>query len=52
MDEFKPTRLESAKWHIKNHLGAAALLGIIALGALLYLAAMTALSHYLFHRRH
>jgi hypothetical protein len=35
-----------AKWHIKNYLGAAALLGIMALAVILYLAATTLLFRY------
>lgn len=51
MNEEKPhwqlTRLELAKWHIKNYLGAAALFGVAALAVILYLAAMTLLSRHL-----
>ena len=42
-----------AKWHMKNTLGTAVFLCIMALGALLYLAFTTLLSHHLcLHHRH
>jgi hypothetical protein len=44
---WQPTRLQMAKWHIKNYLGAAALLGVMALAVLLYLAVMAVVSHHL-----
>jgi hypothetical protein len=44
---WQPTRPQLAKWHLKNHLGAAALFGIMALAVILYLAAMTILSRHL-----
>ena len=49
---WQPTRLQLAKWHMKNTLGTAVLLGVMTLGALLYLAFTTLQSHHLFHLRH
>jgi hypothetical protein len=49
---WQPTRSQLAKWYMKNTLGTAVFLGIMALGALLYLAFTTLLSHHLFHHRH
>jgi hypothetical protein len=49
---WQPSRSQLAKWHMKNTLGTAVFLGIMALGALLYLAFTTLLSHHLFHHRH
>jgi hypothetical protein len=51
---WQPTRLESAKWHIKNAASAALMLSIVALAALLYLVAVTLVFHHLHwlgHRR-
>jgi hypothetical protein len=38
---WQPTRMQLAKWHMKNTLGTAVFLGIMALGALLYCAICT-----------
>jgi hypothetical protein len=46
-DIFQPTPMQLAKWHFKNYFGAAALLGIAVLAAILYLAFMVIISHHL-----
>jgi hypothetical protein len=43
---WEPTRIELLKWKTKNALGAALFLGVAGLGAILYLAAITALFHF------
>ena len=45
--DWEPTRLQLAKSHLKDYLGAAILLGVMALGALLYFALMAFTFHHL-----
>jgi hypothetical protein len=48
--DWQPTRTQLAKWHFKNTLGTAALLGIACLGVLLYVGLLAAVFHFLHWR--